>query len=89
LETGRGTTPRSHIGISALSLLTAIFRVRVLAALSCVSSVAESTSTDPLGYLETDKPENVTFYKRFGFEVVDEHPVLGIKNWFMLRDARG
>ena len=41
------------------------------------------------GYLETDKPENVTFYKRFGFAVVDKHPVLGIKNWFMVRNARG
>jgi ribosomal protein S18 acetylase RimI-like enzyme len=41
------------------------------------------------GYLETDKSENVTFYKRFDFEVVDEHPVLGIKNWFMFRDVRG
>jgi ribosomal protein S18 acetylase RimI-like enzyme len=39
-------------------------------------------------YLETDKEENVTFYKRFGFEVVDEHTVLGIKNWFMFRDKR-
>jgi GNAT superfamily N-acetyltransferase len=40
------------------------------------------------GYLETDKAENVVFYKRFGFEVIDEHQVLGIQNWFMLRDAR-
>jgi ribosomal protein S18 acetylase RimI-like enzyme len=39
-------------------------------------------------YLETDKEENVTFYKRFGFKVVDEHSVLGIKNWFMIRDIR-
>lgn len=37
------------------------------------------------GYLETDKPENVIFYKRFGFTVIDEHLVLGIKNWFMIR----
>jgi ribosomal protein S18 acetylase RimI-like enzyme len=39
------------------------------------------------GYLETDKPGNVIFYKRFGFYVVDEHPVLGIMNWFMVRNA--
>jgi GNAT superfamily N-acetyltransferase len=39
------------------------------------------------GYLETDKPENVPFYKRFRFEVIDEHPVLGVRNWFMLRDV--
>ena len=40
------------------------------------------------GYLETDKPENVAFYRRFGFEVVDEHLVLGVENWFMLREAQ-
>ena len=38
-----------------------------------------------VGYLETDKPENVRFYERAGFEVVDEAPVLGVPNWFMRR----
>lgn len=38
-------------------------------------------------YLETDKPENVRFYERFGFEVVDEAEVLGVPNWFMWRAA--
>jgi len=37
------------------------------------------------GYLETDKPQNVDFYKRFGFETVGEAPVLGKPNWFMRR----
>jgi len=36
-------------------------------------------------YLETDKPANVRFYERFGFEVVGEQRVLGVPNWFMLR----
>ena len=40
-------------------------------------------------YLETDKPENVRFYERFGFEVVGEGEVLGVTNWFMLRRAEG
>jgi ribosomal protein S18 acetylase RimI-like enzyme len=39
------------------------------------------------GYLETDKPENVRFYERFGYEVVGEEPVLGVPNWFMRRPA--
>jgi len=39
-------------------------------------------------YLETDKPENVRFYERFGFEVVGQEEVLGVPNWFMLRKAR-
>ena len=41
-----------------------------------------------LAYLETDKPENVVFYERFGFEVVDEALVLGARNWFMTRESR-
>lgn len=36
-------------------------------------------------YLETDKPENVALYSRFGFEVTDEGAVLGTPNWFMWR----
>ncbi len=39
-------------------------------------------------YLETDKPANVRFYERFGFEVVGEQEILGVPNWFMLRQAR-
>lgn len=40
------------------------------------------------GYLETDKLENVRLYERFGFEVLDEAVVLGVRNWFMSRTAR-
>ena len=39
-------------------------------------------------YLETDKPENVRFYERFGFEVVGEEDVLGVPNWYMARRPR-
>jgi ribosomal protein S18 acetylase RimI-like enzyme len=38
-----------------------------------------------LAYLETDKAENVRLYQRFGFTVVAEAEVLGVRNWFMLR----
>ncbi|MFL5869966.1 MAG: GNAT family N-acetyltransferase [Solirubrobacterales bacterium] len=38
-------------------------------------------------YLETEKPENVALYSRFGFEVIEEAEVLGVPNWFMWRDA--
>jgi ribosomal protein S18 acetylase RimI-like enzyme len=41
-----------------------------------------------LAYLETDKPKNVAFYRKFGFEVVDEAVVLGVPNWFMARQAQ-
>lgn len=38
-------------------------------------------------YLETDKPENVALYSRFGYEAIEEAEVLGVANWFMWRDA--
>lgn len=38
-------------------------------------------------YLETDRPENVGIYEHFGFRTVVEDHVLGIPNWFMVRDA--
>lgn len=38
-------------------------------------------------YLETEKPQNVALYSRFGFEVIDEDEVLGVANWFMWREA--
>ena len=40
-------------------------------------------------YLETDKPENVRFYERFGFEVTGEQEVLGVTNWSMFRRVEG
>lgn len=39
-------------------------------------------------YLETDKPENVRIYRRFGFAVTLEREVVGLPNWFMSRPAR-
>ncbi|HSJ18013.1 MAG TPA: GNAT family N-acetyltransferase [Solirubrobacterales bacterium] len=41
-----------------------------------------------VGYLETDKPDNVRFYERFGYEVVGEQAVIGVPNWFMRRPAQ-
>jgi hypothetical protein len=38
-------------------------------------------------YLETEKPENVALYSRFGFEVIEEAEVVGVPNWFMWREA--
>lgn len=41
------------------------------------------------GYLETDKPVNVDFYSRFGYEVVGKSDVIGVPNWFMARRPAG
>lgn len=39
------------------------------------------------GYLETDRAENTGFYGRFGFEIVREVAVLGVRNYLMSREA--
>ena len=41
-----------------------------------------------VGYVETDTPENVRLYERFGYEVTGEERVIGVPNWFMRRPAR-
>jgi ribosomal protein S18 acetylase RimI-like enzyme len=38
-----------------------------------------------VGYLETDRPQNVGFYERFGYQVVGDDTVLGVANWYMRR----
>lgn len=38
-------------------------------------------------YLETDLDKNVRFYEKFGFKLVSETEIFGVKNRYMLRDA--
>jgi len=40
------------------------------------------------GYLETDRPGNVEFYKKFDFVVQNEQEVIGVPTWYMWRPAR-
>ncbi len=37
------------------------------------------------GYLETDRPENVGFYQRFGFVVRSKELLIGTPVWYMWR----
>jgi ribosomal protein S18 acetylase RimI-like enzyme len=37
------------------------------------------------GYLETDRPENVEFYKKFGFVVQHQEELIGAPTWYMWR----
>ena len=39
-----------------------------------------------VGWLETDKERNVSFYRSLGFTVVDTTTILGVPTWFMRRD---
>jgi ribosomal protein S18 acetylase RimI-like enzyme len=50
---------------------------------------AQMDAAEETAYLETDKPENVRSYERFGFEIVGEEQVIGVPNWYMARPARG
>jgi GNAT superfamily N-acetyltransferase len=78
------TEPHSHFG--PLAVDTHLQGQGIGSALLgdyCASLDARGT----LGYLETDKAENVTLYERHGFTVVGEAEVLGVPNWFMRREA--
>lgn len=39
------------------------------------------------GYLETDRRENVEFYKKFGFVIRHEEQLIGAPTWYMWRPA--
>jgi hypothetical protein len=41
-----------------------------------------------IAFLETEKPENVVFYRRLGFEVVSESHLGDLHTWFMRRAPR-
>ena len=57
---------------------------RLLMGIYCAALDEKSAA----GFLETDKAENVAFYKKFGFEVASEVQVLGTTTFFMTRKAR-
>ena len=40
------------------------------------------------GFLETDKPENVSFYRKWGFDVTSRADVIGATTYFMARSAK-
>jgi len=75
-------TPHSHFGPIAVSLKhqgTGIGRLLMERYCAHLDLTAEN------GYLETDRPENVGFYAKSGFEVTSEMEILGVHNWFMHR----
>ena len=39
-------------------------------------------------YHETDRPENIKFYERFGFQVIGEEMIIDFPNWYMWRPPR-
>jgi GNAT superfamily N-acetyltransferase len=41
------------------------------------------------GYLETDRPENVSFYEKFGFTIRHQESLIGTPVWYMWRPREG
>ena len=41
------------------------------------------------GYLETDRKENLDFYRKFGFSVSGQTEIFGLSTWFMWREPFG
>ena len=39
-------------------------------------------------YLETDMEKNVRFYEKFGFRIISQSEIFGVKNHYMLRDSK-
>jgi ribosomal protein S18 acetylase RimI-like enzyme len=47
----------------------------------------EVDRTGDVGYLETDRPENVAFYGKSGFEISRTASIEGVLNYFMRRES--
>lgn len=77
--------PHSHFGPLAVD---PELQGRGIGSLLLATYCRQLDVTAMLAYLETDKPENVRLYERFGFVVSAEADVIGVKNWFMTREAR-
>jgi GNAT superfamily N-acetyltransferase len=74
--------PHSHLGPLAVD---AHLQGRGIGSLIMGEYTRRLDEARLLGYLETDRPENVPFYEKHGFVVVGEAPVIGVPNWFMQR----
>jgi len=57
-----------------------------------VSSMSENADLKAIPcYLETDKPENISFYKSQGYQLVGEETIPSLDNlkiWYMIRPAK-
>jgi hypothetical protein len=49
--------------------------------------IANNRTRSP-GYLETDRPENVGFYRKFGFDVTGTASIEGVLTYFMRSPKR-
>jgi ribosomal protein S18 acetylase RimI-like enzyme len=76
--------PHSHLGPLAVD---AHLQGQGIGSQILAEYTARLDAAGQLGYLETDKAENVRLYERYGFVTVEEAEVIGVPNWFMRRAA--
>lgn len=75
--------PHSHFGPLAVD---AQLQGRGIGSALMREYVRRLDTAGHIGYLETDKPDNVAFYERHGFTVTGRATVLDTPNWFMRRE---
>jgi len=75
--------PHSHLGPVAVD---PDLQGRGIGSMLLTDYCQRLDQTRMLSYLETDKPENVRLYERFGYEVTAEAKVISVTSWFMTRD---
>jgi ribosomal protein S18 acetylase RimI-like enzyme len=75
--------PHSHLGPVAVD---PDLQGRGIGSMLLTDYCQRLDQTGMLSYLETDKPENVRLYERFGYKVTAETIVLGVTSWFMTRE---
>lgn len=79
---------RPHVYLALLGVEPAQQRGGVGAAL-ITAFLSQADATEESVWLETDRPENVSFYQRAGFVAAGELRVFGVPVWLMQRRARG
>jgi ribosomal protein S18 acetylase RimI-like enzyme len=76
-----------HVHLGPIAVAPALQRQGIGTAL--MERYVEHLEQEKLaGYLETDRSENVAFYKRFGFFVRCSEDLLGMPTWYMWRPAQ-
>jgi len=76
--------PHWHLGPVAVD---SHFQGHGIGGAMMADSCARMDDCGALSYLETDKFDNVRFYRKFGFTVTAEAKILTVPNWFMSRFA--
>lgn len=74
--------PHSHLGPIAVDPGA---QGRHIGSMLMEKYCAEIDDSGMVGYLETDRPENVDFYQRFGFVVTETAKAIGVETYFMRR----